>query len=735
MKELVSVMILVGMTFASPGPAGEKPAVAKQPMTFMDVVSMSAVRGWDLSPDRRFFVYEVSSLDWKENKRFSDIYLASTKEGPGRQMTFTGKKNETAPRWHPGSGYFAFLSDRTDKNQIYFMKPDGGEAWPATDAKEAVSSFAWNKDGRFLAYLTGKDKDVQLWVLPEGEKKPLQLTQHETPIETWLWSTDGKSVYFIAPDRYDELDAERTREGFDVRIVKPAPIQKHLWVITVEEKKEKRITSGSDYSVESPVVSDNGRYVAFIGASTNRYATSQSSEVYLYDSQTGKVERLTRNHVEEGDLSFSPDGKWIAYAAPEEYTYMRREKIYLYPLGEGKPIVIPQNFDLDAGVGFWGDKGDSIFFNVSDGTAYNLFSVSCVEGAEAMRVTNEKAELLARRHKETGLVVLNYSDPSLPPDYYLADVKTLSQRGRWTRLTEANPQVRNLNLGSYEDVTWKSSDGKTIGGILIYPLSYEKGKRYPLIVQIHGGPAGAYTFSFSDDWGTYTNVFAANGYAVFQPNYRGSSGYGEKFRMQISGDYFRQAYDDIMTGVDDLVRRGIADPERMGMMGWSAGGHWSNWTLVSSDRFKAISTGAGSVNWISLYAETDQQDPREFYFQGTPYDNWDGYVRVSPLKYIKKARTPTLIHFGEKDQRIPMPQGQELHMALQKLGVPTEFIVYPGMPHGLTNARYQLVKMEAEMAWFEKWIKGKEGWLDWSALTKTLKEQEEVKSEKSKDKS
>ena len=184
-----------------------------------------------------------------------------------------------------------------------------------------------------------------------------------------------------------------------------------------------------------------------------------------------------------------------------------------------------------------------------------------------------------------------------------------------------------------------------------------------------------------------------------------------------------------MSGVDYLIERGIADPDKLGMMGWSAGGHWSNWTLVSTDRFKAISTGAGAVNWISLYAQTDMQDTREFYFKGQPYDNWDHYVDVSPLKYIKNAKTPTLIHFGENDRRIPRPQGEELHMALKKLGVPTEFIVYPNMPHGLRNARYQLIKMEAELSWFEKWIKGKEEWLDWKSLLKTIEEKKEEKAE------
>src|SRR2546427_460212 len=238
-------------------------------------------------------------------------------------------------------------------------------------------------------------------------------------------------------------------------------------------------------------------------------------------------------------------------------------------------------------------------------------------------------------------------------------------------------------------------------------------------------PVGAYMNSFSGGHGTYVNVFAGSGYAVFQPNYRGSEDYGEKFRVQIAGDYFRQGFDDIMTGVDALIARGIADPAKLGLMGWSAGGHWSNWTLTHTDRFKAISSGAGAMNWISMYAETDIQANREFYFKGQPWDNWEHYVEVSPLRYIKNAKTPTLIHVGEADQRVPKPQSDELHMALKKLGVPVEYIVYPAMPHGLTEPRYQMVKMVAEFNWFEKWIQGKPDWFDWKQLLATLEEPKE----------
>ena len=729
MRKLGFFLLIISVCLLVPTFSGETNQDQKRAMTFMDVLTLRRVGSGDLSNNKQYFLYEISSLDWEDNKRYSDLYLTSTQGELLRQMTYTKKKNETSPKWHPESPFFAFLSDRSGENQIFFMNPDGGEAWQVTDTKNGVESYDWNKEGSFLAFLTGKDKEKQLWLLSETGDKTIQLTKHKTPIESWFWSPDGKRIFFIAPDKFDEIEKKRIEKGFDARVVNPIKIPHHIWVIDLEKKEEKRLTSGEDFSVQRAVISDNGQYIAFRGDSANRYASRIDAEVYLVDLKSGETERLTKNHVSESSLSFSPDGRWLAFTAPDEFTYMRKTRIYLHPLEGGEMIELPENFELDAGVSFWSEKGDTIFFNALEGTTYNLYAVPVTKSAEVMKVTDEKARIFARKDKDTGFILIYYTDPHHPSDIYLATMKTLTRKKRWIRLTEANPQAKNFALGEYENITWKSTDGQTIEGILIYPLKYEEGKRYPLIVQIHGGPASAYTHSFSGSHGTYTNVFAANGYAIFQPNYRGSSGYGEKFRMEISGDYFRQAFDDIMSGVDYLIERGIADPDKLGMMGWSAGGHWSNWTLVSTDRFKAISTGAGAVNWISLYAQTDMQDTREFYFKGQPYDNWDHYVDVSPLKYIKNAKTPTLIHFGENDRRIPRPQGEELHMALKKLGVPTEFIVYPNMPHGLRNARYQLIKMESELSWFEKWIKGKEEWLDWKSLLKTLEEEKEEKAE------
>jgi dipeptidyl aminopeptidase/acylaminoacyl peptidase len=254
-------------------------------------------------------------------------------------------------------------------------------------------------------------------------------------------------------------------------------------------------------------------------------------------------------------------------------------------------------------------------------------------------------------------------------------------------------------------------------------VGYQRGERYPLIVWIHGGPSSADLNRFNAS----VQVYAGAGYAVLKPNYRGSDNYGEAFN-DINGNYFPQGYEDIMAGVDYLIAQGIVDGDRMGAMGWSAGGHWSNWILTHTDRFKAISTGAGASNWISMYAQTDGQRHRQEYFGGKlPYDDFDAYWDQSPLKYITNASTPTMIHVVKGDPRVPSPQAVELHMALKQLGVPVEFFMYPGDTHGIPDPRNQMVKSVAEMAWMDYHVRGIGAEFAWrhvrSDLLRMLEEQ------------
>ena len=695
----------------------------KRAMTFLDIIQMKHPSKPDISPDEKWAIYTIFSPDWGKNKRFTDIYITPLIGGKTKQVTFTKDKNESSPKWDKDSSFFAFLSNRSDdKNQIYFMRPDGSEAWKVTDDRYGVSSYEWSLDGKYLAYLGGKPDERQIWIMPGEGREAEKLTNHKTTVISYLWSPDGKKIYFVAPDSVDLLDKERKEKGFDVVIKDEIKIPSHLWEIDIETKTEKRLTEGDEYSVSQTVISNDGTKVAFMGASTKRYATGLESEVYLLDLNTNNISRITKNSVHELQLSFSPDSKWLAFIAKDGgEVYMNLWKIYLIPTEGGETKKLLNNFDHEGGISIWSEDSRYIYFEAQVGVNGHLFRVA-INNDQIEQITKFGGDIFLENDEDSENIFIAYSDPKNPWDYYYSKPENLVNRDKWIKLTNSNPQVKDFLLGKYETIRWQSTDGTIIEGLLIKPVNYKKDKKYPLIVQIHGGLKYAYTNSFSASSYEYVHILAANDYAVFQPNYRGSSGYGEKFNKEIAGDYFGQGFDDIMTGVDYLIERGIVLPDSMGIMGWSAGGSRSNWALVSTDRFKAISTGAGAVNWISYYAQVGDLYIREFLFNGTPYNNWDHYIKESPLKYIKNAKTPTLIHVGEND-RAPS-QGDELYIALKKLGVPTEFIVYPNTGHGIWDLRYQMVKMQAEYNWFEKWIRGKEGWIDWKDMIETLKKKE-----------
>ena len=382
-------------------------------------------------------------------------------------------------------------------------------------------------------------------------------------------------------------------------------------------------------------------------------------------------------------MSFSPDSQWIAFSAPDDTAQVQHdERPRLSPHGRGSRAAVPEarraRSTATPASRFWSKDGETIYFNEGIRATNQLMALDVKTGA-VKQLTEEKASLSVDRDDDTGVLLITYSDADdAADDLHRRRASTRSaDRTAWKQLTDPNPQVKTFALGEQEEITWKSKDGTMVGGVLVKPVGYRPGQRYPLIVAIHGGPAAADVLGFNGGYGS--QVYAGAGYAVLRPNYRGSTNYGQKHKTDIVGNYFAPGYDDIMTGVDYLIAQGIVDGDEMGALGWSAGGHWSNWILTHTDRFKAISTGAGTSNWISMYAQSDVQRNRQFYLgDKLPYDDFDAYWNQSPIKYIKNAKTPTMIHVVDGDPRVPSPQSMELHMALKQLGVPTEFFMYPG---------------------------------------------------------
>ncbi len=722
--------------------AAQNPAT--RPMTFLDMQQMRQVGSPTPSPDGKWLLYTLSTPDWKEAKRQTDLYLVSMQQGVAstRQLTFSKDKNETSPRWARDGSFFLFLSNReapesaSARDQLYQMRPDGGEARRLTDAKEGVADFSLSRDGRSVVYRSGKSDEEQLYRLPiAGIDTAVAeaITKHPTGVRSWQWAPDSKRIYFVTPDSVDTDDKTRREKKFTVNVRNPETPVASLWALEVDgPQATKRLTEGGAFSVDDVTVSGDSKWIGLRGLSPDRYKRGITSEnlygdLFLIETATGAVERLTTNaEIGESALSFSPDGKSVAFSGPDDLqTYgMSNSRVYVRAVADrGKPFTkLGATFDGDVTVGFWSKDSATIYFNEGIRATNQIVSLD-VRYNTVRPLTEEKAAVSIEHDEDTGVLLINYSDGTTASTLFTVDtIANASTRATWRQLTDPNPQVRSFALGQQEEITWKSKDGTTVGGVLVKPVGYRAGQRYPLIVAIHGGPASADILSFNGGYGS--QVYAGAGYLVLRPNYRGSTNYGHKLKTDIVGNYMAPGYDDIIAGVDHLIAQGIADPARMGALGWSAGGHWSNWILTHTDRFKAISTGAGTMNWISMYAQSDVQRNRQYYLGNKlPYDDFDAYWNQSPLKYIKNARTPTMIHVVEGDPRVPSPQSIELHMALKQLGVPTELFMYPGNTHGIPDTRNQLVKSVSEMAWMDFYVRGLGTKFAWRDVLRTLEDE------------
>ena len=722
--------------------AGEVSA-QQRTFTFMDVQELKRAGSWVPRSDGALMLYTVTTPDWVEASSQSDIHIVSLADGvsSSRRLTFTDDKNETQPTWSPDGSFFVFLSNRdseeSEGNQLYMMRHDGGEAQKITEAQEGVSGFDFSPDGRWLVYRSGESGQEQLFGalvadLPAGEAE--QLTEGEAGIEQWGFSPDGDHIYFVRPDEFDEDEKLRLEEGFTVDVKNATTPFSSLWSLDVRSGSESPMTTSESYSVDGFTVSPDGRWISFAGGSTERYERNITqarlyTDQYLLEVSSGQVERLTDNYeVGESGLSFSPDSRWIAFTAPDdmERYSMTNSRMYVRAVDDryGSFRKIGTEFDENIRAGFWSDDATTIYFNAGVTVTTQLHAMD-VQTGQVRQLTHERAALSVSRDEDSGVILIGYSDPVTPPTVFTtASVEGVMDRSSWIQLVDANQQLRDISFGEEVEINWTSTDGKTVGGVLVYPVGYSEGTRYPLIVAIHGGPASADQLRFNG--GYNAQVYAGAGYAVLKPNYRGSTNYGNAHRTDIVGDYFTLGFDDIMTGVDYLIEEGIVDSERMGALGWSAGGHWSNWILTHTDRFKAISSGAGTMNWISMYAQSDVQRNRQFYIgDDFLYENFDPYWDQSPLKYIADAKTPTMVHVVEGDPRVPSPQSVELHMALKKLGVPTELFMYPGRSHGIPDPRNRLVKAVSEMAWMDHYVRGIGDKFEWKQVLETLEGKKE----------
>ncbi len=634
------------------------PADEKQPVTIDDIFTLKDIQDVQLSPDGSTIIYVLSSADFNENAYNSDIWKLAYSGGEPIQMT-TSTKNDYHPRWSPDGKVIAFLSNRDGKNQIYLINPDGGEAIKLTNSTTSISDFAWSPCGKKIAYLA-----------------------LEPPIEE---------------------EKKREKEQID-----PIEVDKHykmkcLYLIDIKSKEFTQLTKGELY-INSFALAPQGDRIAFSAWKIPRPIYYYDSDLYVLTLNDGKVQKLVERIGPDTFPRWSPDGKKITFVSQDGRSeWFINGYLCVIPASGGQPVNISRGFDESIrSTYFWNVDSKSIYFIGPTGVTYDLFQLSA-EGGTPKRLTGRNCIFSNLSvSKDFSTCAFTIENPSDPEEIYVSDFPNISPK----KLTTINAAVNKLALGETSLIHWKSKDGLEIEGLLVKPGDYTPGKKYPLLTIVHGGPQGYYINRVYLRTGVYpVHVFANQGYAVFLPNPRGSGNYGEKFRGANYRDWGGGDYQDIMTGVDYLVNEGIADPDKLGVMGWSYGGYMTAWIISQTNRFKAASLGAGMSNLFSFYGQTDIPEFMESYFDYPPWQERHTYLEHSAMYHIGNAKTPTLIQHGEKDIRVPLPQAQELYQALKRQKVPVEFVIYTRAAHGIYEPRMQKEALKKNLTWFNKWIK------------------------------
>lgn len=566
----------------------------------------------------------------------------------------------------------------------------------------SCSSASWTPDGAQVAFLkNGGNNLTQLWVTDPKTNVQTRITNHSSSVKSYSWISKEKILFTaeITPAAEETALLDNQGGAFFFDEDKKNTV---LWEYDLPSGKERQLT-GNDVSVRGYKLSPSGTHLAFIAAPSANAGDENKSEIYLLELSSSRIIRLTKNNIIEKQLGWTSDGAFITFIsdASKNLEPYYEDSIFKLDLKTGSVTDLLPDFRYQVVDHQHDWKNNIIYFLVNKGVTQQLFSYNFKRGRVTQHTNLKGVIRTFTYYAQTNKIVYLYTDPAVPGDFYI------TFPGKWNtkRLTELNPQIKNYQLGIYKPVTWISYDKKTVEGILIYPPDFDKKKKYPLVVQLHGGPNSSYQLSFGFSWVTYPNYFASKGYIVLQPNYRGSSGYGDEFMRGIIKDLFTKGYEDIMSGVDYLVSNSIADEKKLAITGFSAGGHFTNWVITHTNRFRAASSGAGASNLLSFYAQNEVPYLREIWMNNIPYENVDMWTKQSPVTYIKNVKTPTFIYCGDKDTRVPLAQSMELYRGLKKYNVPTKMLVLPGATHDVSGMKHQLTKMKYEFEWIEQWMK------------------------------
>jgi len=624
----------------APAAAAEKKELS--PETFLE---LRGVQDPQFSPDgTRVAIVVTDPL--KGEKRTRHIWLYDKQSNTTRQLTFS-EKSESSPRWSPDGKNLAFLSNRGEEQQVYVMRMEGGEAAAVSKGKAGVESFAW--------------------------------------------SPDGRSIALLAPDPKSEAQEKKEKEKDDARVVDRDTKYARLRVLDLAKKEERALTEPS-WKVDELEWLPDGQSIV-VQATDRPSSDRMTDRIYLVNVKSGKKKELLAPRGPFGHLRVAPDGLAVGFVGSRD-DGPEPHDLQILPV-EGGVAKNLTGASLDRQIlDYHWAKGGWVIAVYAD--AFHRKFVGYNAQGERKDMTSELPVNAGQFSvASTGEIAFVGETATSMAELWLRDTKGVAQQAsHW------NDAWKEYGLIAPEFYTYKSFDGVEIGAGLLKPAGYDGKAKLPLVVLVHGGPTGNWEDTV-DAWG---QLLVARGFAVMYPNVRGSTGYGENFVEMNRADWGGGDFKDVMAGVDDVVAKGIADPERLGIGGWSYGGYMAEWAVTQTTRFKAAVSGAGMANLISEFG-TEEHPAYDEWFWGVPYEKPEGFLNSSPFLYVKNAKTPTLILQGEADPIDPIGQSQELYRGLKRYGVDAEFVLYPREPHGFQEAKHRVDVQKRMLAWFEKYVK------------------------------
>jgi dipeptidyl aminopeptidase/acylaminoacyl peptidase len=684
----------------------------KHAPTLDEQLSLKTISSPKISPDGRFVVYQVHETDWKDDAYVSQLWLINVAAGTRFQLT-RGKKSVGSAEWSPDGRWLAFVAER----ESTAIEP------PSSEKEQKAEDSSDKEKGEKTAEGKGADRAKpaakQIWVIsPEGGEA-WQLTKSETDVDSFHWSKDGSWIAFSANPPETKAGKDRKEKYADYEVYEKDYEQHQLWLVDARVAAQsclpvaaKAITSDLSLNVLSFNWSPDSTKIAFSASRNPLLAFRGEQDIYLLDiEQNNSVKKIVALPGPDSSPVFSPDGKQLAFstALAQPYYFYSNGHIAVVDVAavSAKPATtaaeltdLTNSFDEDPEFLDWGPNG--VYFAARQKTSIHLFRVNPAS-REVRRLSSPDSLIFEDGSftKDFGMTAFLAPDATHMAELYVSRVSPFAPR----KLTDMTAQVKDWKLGTVEVVSWKSQDRTTIEGILHKPADFDATKKYPLLVKIHGGPTGISLPALSPlDYAYPVQMFLIKGALVLEPNYRGSAGYGAAFRALNVRNLGVGDMWDVISGVDSLIEKGIVDTSRMGSMGWSEGGYISAFLTTHTDRFKAISVGAGISDWMTYYANTDITPFTRQYLHGTPWDDPEVYAKTSPITTIKQAKTPTLIQQGSNDKRVPVPDSFELYRGLEDLGVPTRLILYKGFGHGIDKPKSQLALLEANRDWFNFYI-------------------------------